>query len=138
MRLWARQTAWNTTQGFFVKNGDGSAHVKPIAHLYKSQVYALARAMGFPDDAREAEPTTDTYKLPQGQDEFYFALPYRQMDLALWCLNHDVPVEQLAPALGISAQQAGWVYDDIRAKRRTTRYMHLAPQLLFDVPEIKD
>jgi len=125
-------------QGFFVKNGDGSADVKPIAHLYKSQVYALARAMGFPEDVCEAEPTTDTYSLPQGQDEFYFALPYRQMDLALWCLNHDVPAEQLAPALGISVQQAGWVYDDIRAKRRTTRYMHLAPQLLFDVPEIKD
>ena len=30
-------------QGFFVKNGDGSADVKPIAHLYKTQVYALAR-----------------------------------------------------------------------------------------------
>jgi NAD+ synthase len=125
-------------QGFFVKNGDGSADVKPIAHLYKTQVYALARAMGFPDDVVEAEPTTDTYSLPQGQDEFYFALPYRQMDLALWCLNHDVPAEQLAPALGISVQQAGWVYDDIRAKRRTTRYMHLPPQLLFDVPEVKD
>ncbi|MFN3682176.1 MAG: NAD(+) synthase, partial [Nitrospira sp.] len=28
--------------GFFVKNGDGSADIKPIAHLYKSQVYQLA------------------------------------------------------------------------------------------------
>ena len=125
-------------QGFFVKNGDGSADVKPIAHFYKTQVYALARHMELPEEICGAIPTTDTYSLPQGQDEFYFALPYRQMDLALWCLNHDVPAEQLAPALGISPQQAGWVYDDIRAKRRTTRYMHLAPQLLFDVPEIKD
>ncbi len=124
-------------QGFFVKGGDGAADVKPIAHLYKSQVYALARAMGLPDDVCAAEPTTDTYSLPQGQDEFYFALPYKQMDLALWCLNHDVPAAQLAPALGISEQQAVWVYDDIRAKRRTTRYLHLSPQLLFDVPELK-
>ncbi|HNS28592.1 MAG TPA: NAD(+) synthase, partial [Steroidobacteraceae bacterium] len=37
-------------QGFFVKNGDGSADVKPIAHLYKSQVYALARFMKLPDE----------------------------------------------------------------------------------------
>jgi NAD+ synthase len=29
-------------QGFFVKNGDGAADFKPIAHLYKSQVYQLA------------------------------------------------------------------------------------------------
>ena len=123
-------------QGFFVKNGDGSADVKPIAHLYKSQVYGMARALGLPEVVCAAEPTTDTYSLPQGQDEFYFALPYRQMDLALWALNHNVPAAELAEVLGMSAQQAEWVYDDIRAKRRTTSYMHLKPQLLGEVPEI--
>ncbi|MEP7311026.1 MAG: NAD(+) synthase [Pseudomonadota bacterium] len=123
-------------QGFFVKNGDGAADVKPIAHLYKSQVYALARAMGLPESVCAAEPTTDTYSLPQGQDEFYFALPYAQMDLALWALNHDRSATELAAALQITPQQAAWVYDDIRAKRRTTRYLHLPPQLLFDVPEL--
>ena len=125
-------------QGFFVKTGDGAADVKPIAHLYKSQVYALARACGLPEQICSAEPTTDTYSLPQGQDEFYFALPFRDMDLALWALNHDVPAAELARALGITEQQAGWVYGDIRAKRRTTRYLHLEPQLLFDVPEIHE
>jgi NAD+ synthase len=30
-------------KGLFVKNGAGSADVKPIAHLYKAQVYAMAR-----------------------------------------------------------------------------------------------
>ncbi len=33
-------------QGFFVKLGDGAADVKPIAHLYKTQVYALAAHLG--------------------------------------------------------------------------------------------
>ena len=37
------QTALNTTRGFFVKLGDGAADIKPIAHLYKTQVYQLAR-----------------------------------------------------------------------------------------------
>src|SRR5262247_3798712 len=83
-------------QGFFVKNGDGSADVKPIAHLYKTQVYALARHLQIPDEICGARPTTDTYSMPQGQDEFYFALPYRDMDLALWALNHDVPAAELA------------------------------------------
>ena len=89
-------------QGFFVKNGDGSADVKPIAHLYKSQVYALARHMGLPAEICGATPTTDTYSLPQGQDEFYFALPYAQMDIALWALNHGRPAAELAAALGIT------------------------------------
>ncbi|MBM4221541.1 MAG: NAD(+) synthase, partial [Gammaproteobacteria bacterium] len=74
-------------QGFFVKNGDGAADIKPIAHLYKTQVYALAAELGIPPEVRQAAPTTDTYSLVQGQDEFYFALPYQQMDIALWAVN---------------------------------------------------
>jgi NAD+ synthase len=123
-------------QGFFVKNGDGAADVKPIAHLYKSQVYAIARYLGLPDDIATALPTTDTYSLSQGQDEFYFALPYREMDLALWALNHGIAAEQLAGTLRISPERAGRIYDDIRAKRRATQYLHRHPLLLGPVPEI--
>ena len=121
-------------QGFFVKNGDGSADVKPIAHLYKSQVYAMARHMGLPERICAATPTTDTYSLSQGQDEFYFALPYRQMDLALWALENGVAAEDLATALGMTTGQADAVYADIHNKRRTTRYLHLSPVLLGGEP----
>jgi NAD+ synthase len=124
-------------QGFFVKNGDGAADVKPIAHLYKSQVYAMAKHLGLPGRITSAAPTTDTYSLPQGQDEFYFALPYREMDLALWALNHDVPATQLAIALGIPEKRAQYVYDDIRTKRRTTQYLHRAPVLIAPVGEVE-
>ncbi len=124
-------------QGFFVKNGDGSADVKPIAHLYKTQVYALARHLGLPAEICAATPTTDTYSLAQGQDEFYFALPYAQMDIALYALNHGYPAADLARAIGISVEQAANVYKDIEAKRRATRYMHLKPQLVEDVAELK-
>ncbi len=117
-------------QGFFVKNGDGSADVKPIAHLYKSQVYGMARHLGLPARVCDAVPTTDTYSLAQGQDEFYFALPYREMDLALWALEHGRPAEELAAALSITVAQAEAVYVDIGNKRRTTRYLHLAPVLI--------
>lgn len=123
-------------QGFFVKNGDGSADVKPIAHLYKSQVYAIAERLGLPERICKATPTTDTYSLPQGQDEFYFALPYREMDLALWAHNHKVPAAELAAVLKISTEQAQHVYDDIEAKRRTTKYLHRPPVLVEAVPEI--
>ena len=74
-------------QGFFVKQGDGAADVKPIAHLYKTQVYALAEYLGVPEEIRRRPPTTDTFSLPQTQEEFYFALPYDQMDLCLYALQ---------------------------------------------------
>ena len=123
-------------QGFFVKNGDGSADLKPIAHLYKTQVYAMARHLGLPDEICSATPTTDTYSLQQGQDEFYFALPYRQMDLALWALNHGRPASELAAALGIDTTQAERIYADIQAKRRTTRYLHAKAVLVEAVTEL--
>src|SRR5690606_4196701 len=123
-------------QGFFVKNGDGSADVKPIAHLYKSQVYALARHLGLPPEICAAVPTTDTYSLPQGQDEFYFALPYQQMDLALWARNHGVSAAELARALGTSEERAADALRDIDNKRRTTAYLHARPVLCESIAEL--
>ena len=123
-------------QGFFVKNGDGAADLKPIAHLYKTQVYAMARHLGLPDDVCNAVPTTDTYTLSQGQDEFYFALPHAQMDLALWALNHGRPAEELAAALNIEPDHAARVYADILNKRRTTHYLHARPELVEPISEI--
>jgi NAD+ synthase len=123
-------------QGFFVKTGDGAADIKPIAHLYKTQVYALARALDVPEEITAARPTTDTYSLAQGQDEFYFALPYEQMDLALWAHNHSVAAGELASVLGIAEEHARRIYVDIEAKRRATEYLHRGPMLVEPVAEI--
>lgn len=117
-------------QGFFVKLGDGAADIKPIAHLYKSQVYQLAEYLGVPEEIRRRKPTTDTYSLAQGQDEFYFSLPYDKMDLCLYGKNNDVPPEQLAPAVNLNSEQVRKVYRDIDTKRSTTRYLHLSPLLV--------
>ena len=44
-----------------------------------------------PDEIRSRPPTTDTYSLPQSQEEFYFSLPYDQMDLCLYGKNNGIP-----------------------------------------------
>ncbi|MCU7922234.1 MAG: NAD(+) synthase [Candidatus Thiodiazotropha sp. (ex Dulcina madagascariensis)] len=123
-------------QGFFVKNGDGSADLKPIAHLYKTQVYALAKHLDLPDSICNATPTTDTYSLPQGQDEFYFALPYQAMDKALWARNIGASASDLAGMLNISEEQAKFVFQDIDNKRKTTHYLHAKPYLIEPIPEL--
>jgi len=124
-------------QGFFVKLGDGAADLKPIAHLYKTQVFALAEFMGVPDEIRKRPPTTDTFSLPQTQEEFYFALPYHLMDLCLYGLNNGVPAAVTATATNLTAEQVERVYRDIEQKRRTTRYLHARPQLVEDVREVQ-
>jgi NAD+ synthase len=120
-------------QGFFVKGGDGLADVKPIAHLYKTQVYELAAYLGVPEQVRQRPPTTDTYSMPQGQDEFYFSLPYGKMDLCLFARDHGYSEAETAPAIGLTATQVGRVFRDIDGKRRTTRPLHLVSQLMEPV-----
>jgi NAD+ synthase len=123
-------------QGFFVKNGDGAADVKPLAHLYKSQVYQLAEYLGVPEEIRRRPPTTDTYSLPQSQEEFYFALPYELMDLCLYGLNNNIPLVAVTKATGLTEDQVMRVWRDIAGKRKATRYLHTGPMLVDQVPEI--
>jgi len=128
-------------QGFFVKGGDGLADFKPIAHLYKTQVYALARALNVPDEICRRNPTTDTFSLPQTQEEFYFALPYPQMDLCLYAHNHNIPAGEVAPVVGITAEQVTRVFNDIESKRRTTLPLHLTsimPEPVSEIARMKD
>jgi NAD+ synthase len=117
-------------QGFFVKNGDGSADVKPIAHLYKTQVYQLAEHMGVPAVIRERLPTTDTYALEQSQEEFYFSVPFDKLDLCLYAVNEGLPVEAAAAATGLDAEIVERVFEDIERKRRGAEYL-LAPPILL-------
>ncbi|MBD3320037.1 MAG: NAD(+) synthase [Chitinivibrionales bacterium] len=123
-------------QGFFVKLGDGAADIKPVAHLYKSQVYQMAAYLGVPEEIRNRPPTTDTYSLAQGQDEFYFSLPYDKMDLCLYGKNNGVSAATVGEAIGLTGEQVERVYKDIDVKRATTKYLQMAPVLVGEVPEI--
>ncbi len=116
--------------GFFVKLGDGAADFKPIAHLYKTQVYQMAEFLQLPESIRTRPPTTDTYSLPQSQEEFYFSLPYHKMDLVLYGKHNHVPPAELGPVVGLTAPQVELVFRDIEAKRRVAHYLHAPPVLV--------
>ena len=124
-------------QGFFVKNGDGAADVKPIAGLYKTQVYALARHLGVIDEILDREPTTDTYSLQQSQEDFFFSVHYSTLDLILWAKNHGISAADASQVLHYTPQQVQRVYDDIAQKRRSAAYLRAAPLLLEPVEELE-
>ena len=111
---------------------DGAADFKPIAHLYRSQVYQLADHLGVPQEIRQRPPTTDTWSLPQTQEEFYFSLPYQRMDLCLYAFNNGISADAAARAVGLTPDQVQRVWKDIEAKRRATRYLHEPPLLVDD------
>jgi len=116
--------------GFFVKGGDGLADVKPIAHLYKAQVYQLAEHLGVPESIRRRTPTTDTYSLPQTQEEFFFSLPLTELDLTLQARNAGKNPSEAAGDIGLTPEQVERAYREIDRKRGATVYQHAAPLLV--------
>ena len=116
--------------GFFVKNGDGAADFKSIAHLYKSQVYQLAEHIGVPAEIRSRPSTTDTYSLPQSQEEFFFSIPLERLDLCLYAHDQGMKPADIAASVDLSSEQVERVFRDIESKRRAARYGHMAPILV--------
>jgi NAD+ synthase len=121
-------------QGFFVKGGDGLADVKPLARLYKREVYTLARHLGVPAEITEGAPTTGTFSLPQSQEEFYFGHSLEKMDVLLWGRDHGVPPGEIAPQAGLDAGGAQAAYAEIDRRREATEYLHAASVVIDPSP----
>jgi NAD+ synthase len=118
-------------QGFFVKLGDGAADIKPIAHLYKTQVYQLAEFLQIPDSICQRPPTTDTYSLAQSQEEFFFSLPYDKMDMVLFGKDNAYNPSEIGQETGLTPRHVEIVFRDIEAKRIAARYLH-SPAILVE------
>ena len=114
-------------QGFFVKYGDGGADVMPIGHLYKTQVYQLARYLGIPQEIIDRTPTTDTYSAEQSQEEFFYQLPFQQMDLLWYAYENKVDPAEVAPVMGKTVDQVKSIFVNFERKYRTTEYLRMAP-----------
>ena len=116
--------------GFFVKLGDGAADIKPIAHLYKTQIYAMASYLGLPKELCDRKPTTDTYSLEQSQEEFYFEAPLEKLDLMLFGMAKGLDASEIADAIDLPVEQTEKYLEGIRQKRASTSVLHLPPLTL--------
>lgn len=114
-------------QGFFVKYGDGGADIKPIAHLFKTQVFQLAEYLEVPEEIRKRTPTTDTYSAEQTQEEFFYRIPFAILDRVWFGWEKGVPPEQIATAMGLSKENVESIIHDIQRKIRTTEYLRMEP-----------
>lgn len=68
--------------GYFTKHGDGAVDIEPIAGLYKTEIYELARYLehkvGFPKQIIDVTPTAGLW---EGQtDEAELGLSYHMLD----------------------------------------------------------
>ena len=67
--------------GFYVKWGDDAVDIEPILHLYKSQVYDLARELKVPEKIIEKAPSPDL--IPGITDEYALGMSYKTLDRIL-------------------------------------------------------
>ncbi|MGJ8550505.1 NAD(+) synthase [Winogradskyella wichelsiae] len=114
-------------QGFFVKHGDGGADVMPIAHLYKTQVYQLANYLGVPQEIIDRTPTTDTYTAEQTQEDFFYQMPFEQMDLIWYGWEKEYSIDEVARVMGKTSDDIQNIYKNFERKRKTTEYLRMRP-----------
>jgi NAD+ synthase len=114
-------------QGFFVKNGDGGADVMPISHLYKTQVYQMANFLGVPSEIINRTPTSDTYSAEQTQEEFFFQMPFQQMDLYWYAFKNNYDPGEVGNVMGRSAEEVEKVFNGFERIIKTTEYLRMAP-----------
>lgn len=114
-------------QGFFVKYGDGGADVMPVGHLYKSQVYQLAEYLGVPNEIIERTPTTDTYTAEQTQEEFFYQLPFHEMDILWYAFENGYPTGEVGKEMNKTAEEIQRIFNNFERKKHTTEYLRMSP-----------
>lgn len=114
-------------QGFFVKYGDGGADVMPIGNLYKTQVYQIANYLGVPNEIIRRTPTTDTYSAEQTQEEFFYQLPFEEMDLLWYGWENGYPVQEVAEVLNFTEELVIQNFKNFERKQKTTEYLRRPP-----------
>jgi NAD+ synthase len=122
--------------GFFVKHGDGGIDISPIEHLFKTQVYQLARYLEVPEEVQKRPPTSDTYPGGSTQEEFFFRLPFDILDTIWLGYDQGIPNDAIASGLGLTVEQVERVVADIVRKQNTTAYLR-APVFKMDAPRSK-
>jgi NAD+ synthase len=65
--------------GFFTKYGDGGVDISPIADLYKTEVYQLAKALGLIDEIQNAIPTDGLWDAER-TDEAQIGATYLELE----------------------------------------------------------
>jgi NAD+ synthase len=114
-------------QGFFVKYGDGGVDVEPLLHLYKTQIYQLAKKLGVNQEIIDRKPSPDTFSLEVTDEEFYFRIPFEKLDLLLYAWEHHVSLDIVCRVLGLEQDQVKRAFRDFTSKYSATKDHRMLP-----------
>jgi NAD+ synthase len=99
----------------------------PIVNLYKTQVYQLAEYLQIPKEIIERTPTSDTYSAEQSQEEFFFQMPFKEMDLLWYGYENGYDPAEVAKTMGKTEDEIRSIYKNFLRKQKTTEYLRMLP-----------
>lgn len=107
------KTEWMV--GHFDKFGDACGDIAPIWHLYKTQVFELAKYLGVPKQTLARAPTSGNFPVT---DEEELGITFEKADKILWHLENDA--YDLANKIGVNikdVQRIIQLVKDSKSKR---------------------
>ncbi len=111
------RTEWEV--GHYDRYGDGACDIDPIVHLYKTQVRALARYLGVPQEIIDKPPSPDL--IPGITDEIALGISYARLDRILVLLAQGRSTKEVEGTLGVPPEAVAEVrqaMNHMRAVRR--------------------
>ena len=120
-------------QGLFVKYGDGGVDIEPLAHLYKNQVYQLAEYLGVIKEIIQRPPCPDTYSAPVTDEEWYFRIPFKQLDFLLYAWENKVDIIEVCEVMDLTEEQVKRVFRDFVSKFNATKHLRQLPPTLGEL-----
>jgi len=116
--------------GDFCKYGDGGTDIEPLSHLYKNQIYQLARHLEIIPEIIDRQPSPDTFSLPVSDQEFFFRIPFEKLDHLLYAWEREIPEDETAGVLNLPPEAVQRAYKDFASKHRATAHLRAMPHTL--------
>ena len=108
--------------GYFTRFGDEASDIEPIRHLYKTQIYELAKYLGVPKNIIEQKPTAGLWHNQTDEEEFGFT--YKEADQVLfYYFEQKLSVEEIL--------KKGLINAEVIIKRtKENDYKHKTPYVI--------
>jgi len=97
--------------GYYTRYGDEASDLEPIRHLYKTQVYDLARFLHMPPEILSKPPTADLW--PSQSDEKELGFSYQAADPILY-LKEQGKTEKEIISLGVEEKLVKMVFTQVK------------------------
>ncbi len=113
--------------GYFVKYGDGGVDIEPLANMYKMQIYQLGKYLDVPNEIIERKASPDTWSFDVSDEEFFYSLPYKIVDLVLFAKEKSVSLNNICSTLDLKEERVIRILNSLERKRKASKTSRVFP-----------